>query len=67
MWKKMAQFNMNSVFKVNADEVIEAQKETLTVKNTCSGLSSIELSKEKPYIRADIKQDLNKAGRKINK
>ena len=67
MWKEMAQVNMNSVFKVNADEVIKTQKELLTVKNTCSGSSSGDMPNEKPYTKEVFEHDLKKASRKIKK
>lgn len=67
MWKEMAQVGMNSVFSIDPDEVIKAQQEGLTVKNTCADMPSADLSKEKPFTKADFECDLAKVNRRAKK
>jgi hypothetical protein len=67
MWEEMAQVGINSVFRVDADAIIKAQQEGLSMGNMCFGLPSTNLRGEESFTKADFEKALKKVSRKIKK
>jgi len=62
MWEKMSQVSGNSILVVDSEKVLKACQEPMTSQSL-----GIELSKDKPFTKADFERDLKKATRKIKK
>ncbi len=67
MWKEMAQVGIGSIFVIDSDKVLKAQQQPLTISNSCTGLPSADLPKEKQYKKTDPELDLGKVCGRIKK